>query len=195
MTRKAKVLRTETLYERYNSAYEYELQMPSQKPGVEYGEPVKREMLHTNDSVFVLIHAVDIDSFVLVREFRTGIFFNKGDDDPFLISCVAGAMDKDKTPEETARLEVKEEAGLDAGELHHIATAYASPGRMTEKTHLFYTQVKGIPQTGSYGLESEGEDISTRIISREEVYNMLDRKGVIDAMTLACLYWFKSTYG
>lgn len=195
MIKDAKVLNTKTLYEGYNTAREYELCFPSQAPGREYGPVTTREMLHVTDAVFVLIHAPDIDSFVMVREFRTGVFFNKGHDDPFLISCVAGAIDGHDSPEDTARRETEEEAGVKAGDLTHIASVYSSPGRTTEKTHVFLTRIAGTPQTGLHGLAEEGEEIASLIVPRAEAYRMLDERRTMDAMTVLALNWFRATYG
>jgi ADP-ribose pyrophosphatase len=182
------------LYEGFNNVYACELAVPSLDTKKDYNRPFKREIIQCSDAVFVLIYAPDIDSFVFCQEFRAGVFFNKSGDDPFILECVAGMIDRDDSPEEIARTEVYEEAGLTAGKLQLIAKAYSSPGRMTEKVYFFYTEVTGTPQQGLFGLETEHEDIATHIIKRADAYKMIDELKIMDSMTLLALNWFRANH-
>ena len=132
-----KVLSKKLLYQGFNGICEYKLHPPSLAPEKEYAAVMTREVLHTQNSVVVLIFAPDIDSFVLCQQFRTGVFFNASGDDPFILECVAGMLDANETPETCARREVMEESGLPIDDLSPIATVYASPGRITEKNYVF----------------------------------------------------------
>lgn len=185
------MLEKKTLHEGYTQLYEYKLAVESLYPKSHSSTIQSREILHCNDSIIVLVFAPEIDSFVLCQEFRAGVFFNKDHDDPFIFECVAGAIDKKQAPEEIAKIEVIEETGLIPGELKHIATVYASPGRVTEKTHLYFTEVAGTPKTGIFGIAHEGEEIVTHIIERKKLFQMMDEKKINDSMLLLSLSWFR----
>jgi ADP-ribose pyrophosphatase len=194
MRKEIKVLAKKVLYKGFNNVYACELEVPSLDAQKDYNRPFKREVIQCSDAVFVLIYAPCCDSFVFCQEFRAGVFFNKSNDDPFILECVAGMIDRDSLPEEIARAEVYEEAGLTAGKLQLIAKAYSSPGRMTEKVYFFYTEVAGIPQKGLFGLETESEDIATHIVKRTDAYKMMDELKIIDSMTLLALNWFRANH-
>ncbi len=188
----AQVTKQQVLHAGFNRLCEYTLNVPSLDPA----KPVRhieREVLHCSDSVVVLIYAPEVDSFVLGREFRTGVFFNAGSDDPYIFECVAGMIDKDLSAEETARAEVWEEAGLRADKLELIATVYSSPGRITEKSHVFYNEIAGTPIAGLHGISGE-EEIATQIIKRTDAYQMMDTFKIIDGMTLLALNWFRAKH-
>lgn len=189
---KAHILSKKLQYDGFVQIYAYDLKVGSLEPTQNPERRIQREVIHCSDAVSVLIFAPEIDSFVLCREFRVGVFLNQAQDDPYILQAVAGMVDKDKKPEEIALMEIKEEAGLEAGELTHIATAYTSPGRMTEKTYCYYTEVKGIPQNGLHGLPEEHEEIATCVLKREAVYKMMDELKIRDSMTLLALNWFRA---
>lgn len=191
----AKLVSRKIVYDGFCRISDCELQPRSQNPARDYVAPIRREVLECSDSVAVLVHAPEAAGFLLCREFRTGAFFNAGGDDPFVWQCVAGMIDKGRSPEETARAELHEEAGLEAVTLTKIGAAYSSPGRITEKTHLFMAEVAGVPETGLFGLPEEGEEISTHLIPRLEAFRMMDAGEIMDSMTLLALNWFRWAEG
>lgn len=189
-----KVLNEKKLYSSpYNSLSEYDIQHASFHDGQDYATPINREVLTCADGVNVLVYIIPLDSFVFVEEFRTGLFFN-GEENPFAIGCVAGMMDKNKSAEDTAREEIIEETGIDASgiDLTPIASVYPSPGRMTEKTHIFLAELNIEPELGIFGLADEGEEIKTHLIKREDAFQMLDENKFASVMTTLALTWFKA---
>ncbi|KTD21441.1 NUDIX domain-containing protein [Legionella israelensis] len=192
--KKGRILEATQYYEGFNQFSVYNIEAPSLNPQKNYIHLNKREILHCSDSVIVLIYASEIDSFVFCQQFRSGIFFNPSEDDPFPLECVAGSIEKNHSPEETAYQEVREEAGLEVGHLREIMVAYTSPGIITEKTHIFYVTVKEVPQSQLGGLESEGEEILTHVIKREDVYQMMDNMKINDVKTLLALNWFRREF-
>jgi len=192
MTKEIKILNKKKLYEGFNRAYDFEFEVPSLNNDKNNKTLIKREVIECSDAVFVLVYAPELDSFVLCQEFRAGVFCHADSDDPFIIDSVAGMIDRDSSPAEIARAEVYEETGLTPGKLQLIAIVYSSPGRMTEKVHVYYTEVSGKPQGGIHGLAGEHEEIATHIIKRQDVYKMMDDFKILDAMTLLALNWFRA---
>lgn len=120
-------------------------------------------------------------------------FFNAGDDDPFILECVSGTIDEGKKPEETAKEEVFEEAGLTIDTVKLIACIYKSPGLTTEKTYIYYAEVDGTPESGLHGVNDE--EILTHIIPRKKVFELLDELKIMDGATLVALNWFRAVRG
>lgn len=190
---KAIILNETQLFKKFNDLREYDLQPPSLADGKDYAQPINREVLHCEDSVNVLIYASRIDSFILCEEFRTGAFFN-GEENPFIMSSVAGMVDDGFTPEETAFKEVHEEAGIqktDISAMTFITYAYSSPGRLTEKTYIYLAEIDFEPEAGIFGLPEEGEEIKTHIITRDKTFEMLDNHQILNAPTCIALNWFR----
>lgn len=190
--RRPKILSQEILSDRFSKLFEYRLQFPSIRNADGYAAEIKREVLRTTNSVVVLIYARQDDAFILVEEYRTGVALNESGDDPLLLQCVAGMIDKTKAPEDIARMEAKEEAGIVLDTLTLVGTVYNSPGRMTEKTHIFFAEIEKAPEEGIFGLAEEGEEMRTRIISRAEIFSRMDQRKILDSMTLSALNWFRA---
>ncbi|WP_058533700.1 NUDIX domain-containing protein [Legionella saoudiensis] len=194
MDQKIRLTAKEPLHEGYLQVYKYNLEIPSFSPSKKLISLEGREVVHSNDSILVLIYAPLIDSFILCKEFRAGVFCNTNRDDPFILECVSGTIDKNSNPEETAYREVHEESGLVVEHVQHIASVYKSPGLMTEKTHIYYAEFFGTPEEGLHGLKDENEELLTQVLLREKVYMLMDTMKIIDAATLIALYWFRAKY-
>ena len=192
MSKKAKILSQEKIYKGYLQFNKYDLEIPSLDSNKESLSFKNREIVHSSDSVLILIYAPLSDSFVFCQQFREGVFFNRSQDDPFILECVAGTIEKNAKPEETARREVYEETGLKVESLKPIAIAYKSPGILTEKMYSYYAEIEGKPESGFYGIEDE--EILTQIIERKTVYQLMDEMKINDSATLVALNWFRANH-
>lgn len=192
MKDKVKVISKECLYDRYIKLLTYDIDVPSLNPEKKFMRLKNRDLVKTHDSVHVLLYSPQIDAIVFCEEFRMGVYFNDNQQNPFILQCVAGTMEKGDTPEQTAIKEVREETGLEVNQLDLIADVYKSPGILTEKSYLFYAQLKAIPESGLHGLGDE--EIKTHIISRKKVYQMMDDFKFVDSATLLALNWFRCKF-
>ncbi|WP_207385245.1 NUDIX domain-containing protein [Legionella lansingensis] len=190
MTQKAKCVSQVKLHEGYLRLANYEFEIPSFHLPQKNLHISNREIVHSSDSILVLIYAPASDSFILCQEFRPGVFLNESQDDPFILECVSGTIEKNTNPRDTAIKEVYEETGLKVEALKLIAIVYKSPGLMTEKCYLYYTEVKGIPAVGLHGVDSE--EIKTHCLKREKVYQLMDEIKIMDSASLIALNWFRA---
>jgi ADP-ribose pyrophosphatase len=112
----------------------------------------------------------------------------------WIIEAIAGIVDAGETPEESARREVQEEAGLDITSLEHIATFFPSPGGSSERIFLYYSEISKEPnsygETG--GLLCEGEDIKSHEITLEDALEQIRSGEIMDAKTIIGLYWLEN---
>jgi ADP-ribose pyrophosphatase len=182
----------ELLHQGYLALYKHDLQIPSLANPQQTIFLKDRELVHSKDSILVLIYVPEMDSFVLCKEFRVGVFFNKNKEDPFIWECVSGTIEAHATPEKTAIKETYEETGLTIDKVTLIAQAYKTPGLMTEKVFIYYAEYAGQPIEGVYGLKEEGEEILTQVLMREQVYALMDAMSIQDAATLIALNWFRA---
>lgn len=147
-----------------------------------WSKPSKRLSVERGDSAAVLIHNVEKDTLVFVRQYR---YPTDRHGEPWLLEIVAGSIDEGETAEQAARREAEEEVGIKPDRLEKVAEMYPSPGGMSEKISIFYAE--GRPTGGGGGLE--GEDVELVEIPREEAIAMVRRGEIRDGKSLVALLW------
>lgn len=122
-------------------------------------ETVTRAAFVMGDAVTVLPYDPVRDRVLLVEQFRFGPYA-RGDRHPWSLEPVAGRIEPGDGPEDSARREAEEEAGLTLGRLELVARYYPSPGAVTE--YLWsYVGLCDLPDDAAQigGLDAEHEDI------------------------------------
>ncbi len=151
------------------------------------GKLINRELFVRHDAVCVLPYDPQRDCVVLIEQFRIGALDKSAN--PWLIELVAGLIDKDEQPEEVARREAVEEAGLELAELWPLTQYYPSPGGSDERVHLYVGRCDSRGAGGVHGLEEEGEDIRVHVWPLEDALAAV-RDGRIDnAASIIALQW------
>jgi len=104
----------------------------------------------------VIVLAVDDDDRVLcLRQYRHPAQRR-------FVELPAGLCDQDgEDPEEVARRELREEAGLEAGEWTHLTSTFSSPGISAEVMHFFLARRLGVVDRGDFVAEHEEADMET----------------------------------
>jgi len=152
---------------------------------------VRRISLERGDSVSILIYNIKTNKIILISQFRYPSYKSGNG---WIIEAIAGIVDAGETPEESARREVQEEAGLDITSLEHIATFFPSPGGSSERIFLYYSEISKEPnsygETG--GLLCEGEDIKSHEITLEDALEQIRSGEIMDAKTIIGLYWLEN---
>jgi len=151
------------------------------------GPVISRELFVRHDAVCVLPYDPVRDCVVLIEQFRVGALDKSPH--PWLLELVAGLIDKDEQPEEVARREAQEEAGLSLGELWPVSAYYPSPGGSDERVHLFVGRCDSRGAGGVHGLVEEGEDIRVLVLGFDEALAALDTGRIDNAASIIALQW------
>ncbi len=151
------------------------------------GPVLSRELFVRHEAVCVLPYDPQRDALVMIEQFRVGAIDRA--ESPWLLEMVAGLIDKDESPEEVARREAIEEAGLEIGELRPIARYFPSPGGSDELVHLYLGRCDSRGAGGIHGLEEEGEDIRVHVLSFDEAMRTLTDGTINNAACLIALQW------
>ncbi|TMO10485.1 NUDIX domain-containing protein [Pseudoalteromonas sp. S558] len=149
---------------------------------------ISREILERGDAIAVLPYDPVSDSILLIEQIRIGAIKSKHS--PWLLECIAGMTDGSTDYESVVKKEAYEEAGLELTELEFMLSYLSSPGGTTERLYLYLaradlSQVK----SGVYGLESEGEDIKTHVLSVDDALLRLNNGEMDNAATVICMQW------
>lgn len=148
-----------------------------------------RELCVRPNAVGVLLFDPKKSKIVLIEQFRPGAL--EEEESPWLLEIVAGLVDEQEDLMDAAVREVKEETGCDLLSLSSIGTYYTSPGFTNEKMHLFFGLVNAPENGGLHGIAEEGEDIRLHIISKEDVFKLLEMGKIISSPALVALQWLK----
>lgn len=149
---------------------------------------ISREILERGDAVAVLPYDPRSDNLLLIEQIRIGAIKSK--QSPWLLECIAGMTDGSTDYEAVVKREALEEAGLELQQLEFMLSYLSSPGGTTERLHLYLAVTDLSPlQSGVYGLETEGEDIKTHIISFNEAMARLASGEIDNAATVISLQW------
>ena len=151
------------------------------------GPPLSRELFVRHDAVCVLPYDPQRDCVVLIEQFRVGALDKS--ENPWLLELVAGLIDKDEQPEEVARREAVEEAGLNLGALWPITAYYPSPGGSDERVHLFVGRCDSSVAAGIHGLAEEGEDIRVHVWPLEDALQAVKDGRIDNAASIIALQW------
>lgn len=153
----------------------------------EMGPVINRELFVRPDAVCVLPYDPRTDSVVLVEQFRIGALTKAKH--PWLLEIVAGIIDTDETPQQVARREAVEEAGLTLHELWPVTSYYPSPGGSDEYVHLFVGKCSTEGVSGVFGLAEEGEDIRVHVWSLDAALAAVKDGRIDNAAAIITLQW------
>jgi nudix-type nucleoside diphosphatase (YffH/AdpP family) len=153
------------------------------------GPRITREVFVSGDAVTVLPYDPVRDRVLLVEQFRTGPF-GRGDPLPWQLEAIAGRIDPGETPEDAARREAVEEAGLVLGRLERVAEYYPSPGAMTEYIYS-YVAICDLPDgvAGVFGAVEEAEDIRGHLLSFDALMAAVAGGEVANAPMILTAFW------
>lgn len=141
------------------------------------GRRVRIDRVVFPDAVAVLPLETRGCRVAVIRQYRPAV-------GEWLLEAPAGVIDEGESPEEAARRELEEEAGLRAARLYWVATGYASPGYSTEKLHYYLA----LDPVGSEARPEDYEVIEELLwVTIDEAVGMVRRGEIMDSKTILLL--------
>lgn len=149
---------------------------------------LNRSATLVGQAVVVLPYDPVRDRVLLVEQFRAATFI-AGNRTPWMWEPIAGLVDPGETPEHAAQRESMEEAGISLQSLEPVAQVYSSSGSSGEFLNIFIglTDLDQVP--GGGGLDSEGEDILSRILSFDTLMQNIDAQRYQDMPLVTAALW------
>jgi ADP-ribose pyrophosphatase len=179
------VLERRPVYDGYFKIVRYRVRY--QRFSGEMGPPLEREVFERGHAVAVLPYDPATDRVVLIEQFRIGALETEGD--PWLLEPVAGIIEAGETPQEVARRESREEAGIEPEDLIRACDYFVSPGGATERCLVFIGRVDSTAAGGVFGLEHEGEDIRVHVLGLGDALARIGDGRIRVASTIIALQW------
>jgi ADP-ribose pyrophosphatase len=141
------------------------------------------------DAVAVLILNTDSNKVILTKQFRYPITFKTAET---IFEIVAGKVDKDENPFDTAIRETEEETGyrLKKENVRFLLSCFSTPGYSGERFFIYYATVTDADKISEGGgKEDENEDIEIIEMDRDEFDKLIRTEAIHDAKTyIAGLY-------
>ncbi len=152
---------------------------------------VNRAVFISGDAVTVLPYDPVRDRVLLIEQFRVGPYA-RGDAQPWLLEAIAGRIDPGETPEDAARREAVEEAGLVLTDLRFVAGYYPTPGAKAEYLYS-YVAITDLPDgvEGVFGVEGEAEDIRGHLVTFDDLMALVASGEVNNAPLLVTVLWLQ----
>lgn len=152
-----------------------------------WSEPMQREIFERGHAVVVLPYNPQTDELVLIEQFRLGAM--PSSQSPWLLEAIAGMIDPGETPQQVAKREAEEEAGLTIETLWPMLSYLSSPGGTTERIQLYLGRLTAPVQAGIFGLMQEHEDIKVHVLAREQAMQLLSEQKIDNAASIIALQW------
>ena len=152
---------------------------------------INRAAFISGDAVTVLPYDPLRDRVLLVEQFRAGPFA-RGDAQPWQLEAIAGRIDPGEAPQDAARREAVEEAGLTLGALLPVANYYPTPGAKSEFIYS-YVALCDLPDgaAGVFGVADEAEDIRGHLISFDALMDIVISGEAANAPLILTALWLQ----
>lgn len=160
---------------KYKNRY---MQVREEELITDHGEAVKYGIVHKKDAVIII--PWDGTKFTLIRQYRYPVDFDSWE-------FPAGHYEHESVLA-TAREELKEEAGLVAGEIKEIGTYHIAPGHLTQVCHIFLATDL---QPGEQHLERSEKGMAVGQFTKQELGEMIKKGLIKDGLTIVSLKFFE----
>jgi ADP-ribose pyrophosphatase len=187
MNSKVKIIHQETTSLGFLNIHRYQLQHLLFSG--DWSRQMTRLVVDRGNSVAVLAVDIEQEKVILTRQFRIGALESE---DPWLIELIAGIIDDNELPQQSAIREAKEETGATITLQQRIASFYGSPGACSEKTTLFFATLNVEECLKQGGHPSENEDIQVITMSFDEFFEHLDSHRFESASLIIAGLWLKT---
>ena len=186
MSSKFKILKKRNIHDGFFKMNEVTLKY--KKYNGDWSNEIKRELFGGAQVSAGLPYDPINKKIVLIQQFRPGTISK--DKQNYLDEIVAGIIDPGETPEDTAKRECLEETGCEISNLKSIQGYFPAPGSSESFYNLFLGEVIAPDKEIIKGLENENEDILVKSYSFDEVKTKMNKKEILNGLTLIALHWF-----
>jgi len=169
-----------------------ELNFIHQRHDGTWSKKLKREIFSGAQVSTLLPYDPIKKEILLIQQFRAGIISKHVES--YLYEIVAGFIDKNENPEETAKRECLEETGCKVKKIIPIQTYFPAPGSSESFYYLYLGEIESFEGSRIKGLENEDEDILVSSFKVNKVRRMLDNNIILNGLTLIALQWFFLNY-
>lgn len=121
--------------------------------------------------------------FVMIEQYRHGI-------DEVIVELCAGVVETGEDPETAARRELLEEAGYSGGRWRLLNKICQNPSTCNNYTYCYLAE--GVTKTSDQSLDAT-EDIAVRLMTEDEVRQMLHNDEMKQAMMATPLWHYFAT--
>ncbi|MDF2231340.1 gamma-glutamylcyclotransferase [Albimonas sp. CAU 1670] len=149
---------------------------------------VRRAVWASGDAATVLPYDAKADRVLLATQWRAGPHA-RGDARPWPWEVIAGRLDAVEDPEEAARREALEEAGVTLGRIEKAGGYYTSPGTLAEFVTSFVGEADLSAAGGAGGLEEEAEDVISAVLDFDAAMAAVDAGEVNSSPAVISLLW------
>lgn len=148
---------------------------------------IRRELFVRGPAVVLLPFDPERDEVVMIEQFRIGAL--EFGPSPWQMEFVAGIAEDGEAPDDVARREALEEAGVEIGEIVPVHHYQVSPGGNTESIIVLCGRVDASAADGVHGLASEHEDIRVHRVPLADALAALQGGQVRNAAGIVGLQW------
>ena len=148
------------------------------------GEEIEREVVAHPSGAAVLPYDPDRKVALLITEARPPVIYAG---EPRMPEAIAGVLE-DSSPEECARREALEEAGVKLTRLEHVGRVWPTPATSTERVDLYlapYAKEDRVSEGG--GLEEEEEHVRVKEAPLAALWERVEDGTFRDGKTLILL--------
>ena len=153
-----------------------------------WSQDIRRELFGGAQVAAVLPYDPIKKEIVMIQQFRPGTVSKNFDN--YLFEIVAGIIDKEEKPEQTAKRECLEETGCKIKKLEPIQGYFPAPGSSESFYHLFLGEVEAFEGERIMGLKIENEDIRVRSFKIDQIKEKMQKGEILNGLTLIALQWF-----
>ena len=186
MSPKFKILDKKNIHDGFFKMNEVTLKY--KKYNGDWSNAIKRELFGGAQVSAVLPYDPVNKKIVLIQQFRPGTISK--DCSNYLDEIVAGMIDTGESPEVTAKRECLEETGCEVNNLRFIQGYFPAPGSSESFYNLFLGEVIAPDKEIIRGQENENEDILVKSYSFDQVKTKMEKKEILNGLTLIALQWF-----
>jgi ADP-ribose pyrophosphatase len=153
---------------------------------------VERYAIQKLHAAAILLFNPVEDYVVLVEQFRIGAML--ADKNPWLLEPVAGLIDTELSPSETAIKEAREEAGCEVLELIPMCNYLSAPGNSNEETFMYCGIINTCDPEQFYGVLEENEDIKIHKIATKIAFELVNAGKIFNSQGIISLQWLQLNY-